>query len=215
MNVKIAKPLVLFLLILGSTTMPLLAHEDEKLQDSTKQETSKTIDVDEVLPEGSGIPGTASSIFAPYSEFPNLHPMVVHFPIVLLLLALLAQFIGLFGFRPQLSWFTLLLLLGGFVGALLASQVFHPHTTGLPEKIKEILETHEYYANLTTWLAGAAFVFKAISHFTKRKTWAEVIIFLLITGSAVSVSLAAHLGSQMVYIEEVGPGGNYIEQHDE
>jgi hypothetical protein len=48
-----------------------------------------------------------------------------------------------------------------------------------------------------------------------RKTWFEVIVFLVLGASALTVSLAGHLGSQMVFIEEVGPGGNYIEQQDE
>jgi uncharacterized protein involved in response to NO len=69
--------------------------------------------------------------------------------------------------------------------------------------------------NSMALLAGIALVLKLISHFTKRKIWAEVIVFLVLAGSAVTVSLAGHLGSQLVFIEEVGPGGNYIKQHDE
>jgi uncharacterized membrane protein len=155
-----------------------------------------------------------TATFAPFSDFPNLHPLVVHFPIVLLLLAVLTQLAGIFMFRKELSWVTLFLLLGGFAGAILASQVFHPHASGLVDRVQEILDTHEQYASITIWLAGIALVFKIISHFfLGNKRWGEWIIFLVIAGSALTVALAGHLGSQMVYLEDVGPKGNKLEQH--
>lgn len=209
--VQIDKIIALFTLIL-LVSFPVLAQEHSH-SDSATEETS--VVVEEGLPEAGEIPATENSIFAPWSQFPNLHPMVVHFPIVLLLLAVLSQFTGLFAYRKEMSWITIFLLTGGFIGALLAGLVFHPHTNELPENIQKIFETHEYYAYLTLWLAGIALVLKFISHFTSRKTWFEVIVFLVLGASALTISLAGHLGSQMVFIEEVGPGGNYIEQHDE
>ncbi|QGY45803.1 hypothetical protein GM418_19630 [Maribellus comscasis] len=207
---QIDKIITLFTLIL-LLSFPVLAQEHSH-SDSAKEETS--VVVEEGLPEAEEIPATENSTFASWDEFPNLHPMVVHFPIVLLLVALLSQFIGLFAYRKEMSWVTIFLLTGGFIGALLAGLVFHPHTSELPENVKQVFETHEYYAFLTIWLAAIALVLKIISHFTNRKTWFEVIVFLVLGASALTVSLAGHLGSQMVFIEEVGAGGNYIEQHD-
>lgn len=171
--------------------------------------------LDEITPPEEAVPATKESEFASLDEFPNLHPFVVHFPIVLLLLAFLSQLLGLFALREKFSWITLFLLLAGFVGAVLAAEVFHAHVGELPQNILNVYESHEYYGKATTWLAGIALVLKIISHFwLKRKTWAEIIVFLVITGSALTVSLAGHLGSQMVHIENVGPQGNYLEEHE-
>ncbi len=189
------------------------AQEHEHSADSTAHE-EESEHSEQVLPTNQEIPGDSESVFAPFSAFPNLHPMVVHFPVVLLLLAFFSQLFGFFGFRVQFSWITLFLLAGGFIGAIFAAQIFHPHAGGLPENVKEIFETHEYYGKTTMWLAAIALLFKIISHFfLKRKVWAEILVFIIISASAITVSLAGHLGSQMVYIEKVGPQGNYIEEH--
>lgn len=58
------------------------------------------------------------SIKADLEDFPTLHPLVVHFPIVLLLLAALSQIAGLFVFNNELSWVTLFLIASGFIGAM-------------------------------------------------------------------------------------------------
>ncbi len=202
------------LLIIVSVPFFLAAQEHEHSEGSSGNEESEQSG--QLLPSDQEVPGDSESVFAPFSEFPNLHPMVVHFPVVLLLLAFFTQLIGFFGFRVQFSWITLFLLLGGFAGAIFAAQIFHPHAGGLPENVKEIFETHEYYGKTTMWLAAIALVFKIISHFfLKRKIWAEILVFIVISASAVTVSLAGHLGSQMVYIENVGPQGKHIEEHHE
>ena len=56
-----------------------------------------------------------------FQDFPNLHPLFVHFPIVLLLLAALAQFLVLFkpGYK-ELKWLVLFFAASGFTGALIA-----------------------------------------------------------------------------------------------
>ncbi len=41
-----------------------------------------------------------------FSDFPNLHPLVVHFPIVLILLSVVLQGILLFKDYYQIKWVT-------------------------------------------------------------------------------------------------------------
>ncbi len=216
---------ILFILPLALGTVfitPVLAQEGGEhslnvaVQDSAEHEHSEEAgESQQVLPDDQAIPGDSESVFDSFSSFPNLHPMIVHFPVVLLLLAFVTQLIALFGWRMELGWITWFLLLGGFIGAILATQVFHVHVGDVPEPVHEIFETHEYYGMTTLWLSGAAFIFKSISQFLlKRKLWAEIIVFLVITASAVTVSLAGHLGSQMVYNENVGPQGKHLEEHD-
>ena len=213
MDSKVCKTLILYLFIIF-IPLQIAAHGDDDHDDSTKQDTTQTVVAEDQQVSDYSKTKKSKGLFAGFDEFSNLHPLIVHFPIVLLLLAVFSQLIGLFVYQKPLSWVTLALLLGGFIGGILASQFFHPHTTNLSEKAISILEAHETYASWTIWLAGIALLFKAISHFfLNRKILAEVIVLLLIVGSAVTVSLAGHLGTQMVYIENICPKGKYIEQH--
>ena len=216
---------LLFLFFLVAASMQVAAQNDGheghthgSEQDTVQQDTAEHAEETSagIIPEEEKVPTTTESVFVSFSEFPTLHPLVVHFPIVLLYVAFAAQLIGLFTRRREMSRATMVLLAGGLAGALLAMQVFHPHVADLQPGVQEIFETHEYYASITTWLAGIALLFKIISHFwIKRRIWTEVMVFLIIAGSVITVSLAGHLGTQMAYIENVGPQGKYLEQnHD-
>ena len=151
---------------------------------------------------------------ASFDAFPTLHPLVVHFPIVLLLMGFLAQLSGLFVFRSQLNWVTLFLVFGGLAGAYIAGQFVHPHTTGLSETAAWLLEQHEKYADYTLWTALVAFLLKILSMFIlKKKVWLEITIVFLLGASAFYVSETGHYGAQLLHIEGVGAKGNFIEQN--
>ena len=157
-----------------------------------------------------------SIVDAAMDDFSNLHPLVVHFPIVLLILAFLAQIASLFFWKKQLNWMTFLLLLSGFVGAYIASVFVHPHTTGLSEAATLVLEKHDLFADYTMWLSGIGLLMKAISiFFFKDKLWLEISIALLLTGAAFTVSKAGHYGATLAHIHGVGVQGNFIETHDD
>jgi len=210
------KAILLTSAIVVLSVTSLHAHEYEKSQNDTikKQETHQHEDTDKTDHSEKVTDEGESTIFAPFSAFPNLHPMVVHFPVVLLLIAFLSQLAGLFLLKKESGWLTLLLLSGAFIGAMLATQVFHPHAHDLAPQVQKVLEEHESLASWTLWLSGIALLLKGISQLLlKQNRWLEIIIFLIITGSAITVTLAGHLGSQLVFIEEVGPGGNNLEQH--
>ncbi len=149
---------------------------------------------------------------APFSAFPNLHPLVVHFPIVLLLLAFAFQIVSFFAFQKAFSWATIFLLLFGFIGAWIASEYAHPHTTGLSDHAYRVLVEHERYASITLWSSGIALLLKIVSYrYLKLNKWTEILVALLLLISATAVSLAGHHGAQLVHIEGIGPKGNYLE----
>lgn len=153
---------------------------------------------------------------AEFSDFPTLHPLVVHFPIVLLILAALSQLLGLFILRKPLSWVTLVLVALGFLGAWIASRFVHPHTEQLSEYAAWVLEQHEKFADLTLWGSLAAFVLKIVSHFfLNRIIWIEVLIVLVLGISAYTVSSAGHFGAQLTHIEGVGPQGHFLEMESD
>jgi uncharacterized membrane protein len=147
-------------------------------------------------------------------DFPNYHPLVVHFPIVLLIFAGVFQILAFFVYRNEFSIATLILLALGTVSVWLASNTFHAHPANLPEQMNALFESHELMAKYTWWLALAALAGKVVSHFfIKRKWWSEALIVILLVGAAITVSIAGHHGAQLVHMGGVGPQGNYLESH--
>jgi uncharacterized membrane protein len=144
-------------------------------------------------------------------EFPNLHPLIVHFPISLLVLAVLAQLAVLFFPKNiQLKWLTFLLLLGGCIGSFIAIQTAVHISGDADEKAIPIFETHYLFGNLTFWfsLVSAIFRFLTIKWFLKR--WLEIIVTALIITTSIFVTITGHHGAKLVYIYGVGPQNNGI-----
>lgn len=207
-------------LLLGNV---LFAHGDEdhkkEQKDTTQTEQPATAHEHSMGQEGHHdlpVLKEVDIVDASLSDFSNLHPLVVHFPIVLLLLAALTQIAAFFFWKKQMNWATLLLLLGGFLGAYVASIFVHPHTTGLTEAASAVLEKHDQFAYLTIWLSGIGLLLKAVSlFFLKDKIWLEIIIALLLAGAAFTVSRAGHYGATLAHIHGVGAQGHFIESNDD
>ena len=158
----------------------------------------------------------SDSVKADFDDFPNLHPLVVHFPIVLLILGVLFQFIQLFVMNRTMDWVILMTVGAGFVGAYIAGTFVHPHTEGLTEAAKQVLEEHDKYALWTLWSSAAAALLKIGSLFLFRsKKWFEIIVCIVLAFSGYAVGIAAHYGAQLVYIEGVGPQGKFMGHEDE
>lgn len=166
--------------------------------------------------ENSPVPPLQTDVTADFDEFPNLHPMVVHFPIVLLLLAVVLQLIQLFTLNRTMDWVILLTVGAGFIGAYVAGTLVHPHTEGLTEAAKKVLEHHDKYAMWTMWSSAIAALLKIVSLFWfKLKRGFEIGVFVIMAFAAYSVAQAGHYGSQLVYIEGVGPEGKYLGNESE
>jgi uncharacterized membrane protein len=150
------------------------------------------------------------------TTFSTLHPLVVHFPIVLLIIAAFLQLIGLFYTKNNWDYITLFLLAGGALGAYLSGSYFHPHTEGLTHEAHEILERHELFASLTLISSIAALLLKVVAMFVfkSRKRVFEIITALVLLFSAVSVSVAGHWGAYLTHVEGVGPQGKYIDNDE-
>ena len=192
LSVILSVVLVIFL------TFPAAAHGSHKKK---KAETEQTYEVSDIQVE--------------LSDFPTLHPLVIHFPIVLLVLAFFSQAFSFIVFKKELGWVTIALLLGGFISAWLAGSVFHPHTDELNNKLQLILEEHEKYADYTFWLSLSALIIKLVSQFIlKLKLWSELAVILILTGTVWTISKAGHYGAQLTHIEGVGVKGKFIESED-
>lgn len=147
--------------------------------------------------------------------FPNYHPLVVHFPIVLIIMAFVFQLLSFFVYKKEFSVATLILLALGVISAWLASNTFHAHPAELTGSAKEIFETHEQMASFTLWFSLIALLIKIPSHFfMKRKWWMESIATLFLLASVITVSIAGHHGAMLVHIEGIGPKGEHLKSHD-
>jgi hypothetical protein len=75
-----------------------------------------------------------------------------------------------------------------------------------------VLEQHDKFAEWTIYSSAIAATLKLVSVFLlKQNRLFEILVFLVLAFSAYSVSEAGHYGSQLVYLEGVGPQGNYLE----
>jgi len=149
-------------------------------------------------------------------DFPSLHPLIVHFPIVLLLLAAVFQLFQLFAMKRSLDWVILFCIGFGFIGAYVAGTFVHPDTKGLSDMAQKVLDNHDTFANYTIWTSAIAAVLKVLSLFVIKQKRSFEIIILIVMGIAVfSISKTGHYGAQLVHIQGVGPQGKYLGEGDD
>lgn len=225
-------------IIFGSIISLALSHTNQKERvdtnlvkpDTLNQASSDntTVRVDTMAEDINEIRYGKTSIHANLDDFPSLHPIVVHFAISLIVVAALLQLMNIFFFKKDIAWIILLLIVIGFVAALISSKSLHPQTTGLAERTAEILEYHDVWAQWTLRTAFAAVIlqiihmgitrFDKLTFTTPRKTGIPLrknrlimmIIAVIMLASTYSVLRTGHFGAQLVHIEGVGPRGNFL-----
>jgi uncharacterized membrane protein len=144
--------------------------------------------------------------------FPTLHPLVVHFPIVLLLTASVLYPGGMFFRNLQLKYAGILLAAAGLGGAILATYWVHPHTAGLTLAAQATLEQHDRFAYLTIYTAAAAVFIQLAGHFTQRRLieYAGALAMIL---ASIFVGITGHYGAKLTHVHGVGPRGEFLEEH--
>ena len=198
------------LLAMMTISFNSLAHDHHAINDSIVT-TTLAVSHDSILIQEMKLHEEMKAI----DTFPNYHPLIVHFPIVLLIIASLIQLFTFFVFKNELSWVVLALLAFGVLTAWLSSNTFHADPDTLTGRAREIFETHERMANLTWWFSLCALLFKIVSRFIlKRNVWIEILVSILLIISTVTVSIAAHHGAMLVHIEGIGPKGNHLDTHE-
>lgn len=137
--------------------------------------------------------------------------MFVHFPIVLLLLALLSQTIVLFIKDNKIfNWISFFFITAGCLTTFIAMQN-GTHISGeADEKAFEIFETHYLFAQITLWSSLFISIIRFIIILYYPKRWMEYVLIVLFSITAITVTITAHNGAKMVYLYDVGPKGNGI-----
>lgn len=180
-----------------------IAKTGEQVKDDTTQDHNEVMKVDE------------SKVGADLDDFPSLHPLIVHFAIALIIVAAVLQFVNLIVIKKEIAWIVFSILFIGVMAAWLAGRNFHPHTHGLSDHAKLVLEQHDKWADLTIYFGFAGLVLKGINLFVfKSNRWAMAIVATILAISSYAVLHAGHYGAQLVHIEGIGPQGKYLEmQH--
>ncbi|GAA4429714.1 hypothetical protein GCM10023188_15480 [Pontibacter saemangeumensis] len=217
MTKKIPLLMLLTLLLSIIHTEPLYAHGGEK-HDKAAQTEEHAQEPDTSAPQSVAPEEHAAHVQEPATaharpdDFPNKHPLVVHFPIVLLLVAAAVQLCNILFLRRELDWITTVATIIGFSTAYYVTKFAHPHTSGLTEHAKLVLDQHDLYADWTIYLAGIGLGAQLLNQFLfKGRRWSVAMVALLLTGAAYCVAMAGHYGAQLVHIEGVGPQGRYLD----
>jgi len=135
------------------------------------------------------------------------HPIVVHFPIALLLVGFAVDLAGLLLKRDWLARAALLLLILGSLGAVAARQAGKAEEESIVKTpaIEAAIETHEESGNFTMWFFAGITVVRAaltgLKKFTPAMGWIFVVIWAV--GAALLVR-TAYYGGELVYQHGVG-----------
>jgi len=131
----------------------------------------------------------------------HLHPMLVHFPIALVIFGFLAELAFLF-FKKEISlnktgYYLLIVGTLAAVVAWLTGNFFTSEMDGASGKIKEL---HELFATITLILLLVTSVFRTTLLILKNENSAlKILAFILYGLAAISVSITGYIGGSLVY----------------
>ena len=138
----------------------------------------------------------------------SVHPLVVHFPIALLLTAVALDLLAVALKRPGWHRIALWNLALGTAGAglavwsgLRASEVAK-HTFN----IYQVMELHERLG-ISTLVTGSLITVWRLLMRDRLAGWARVVAIAMMLGMAGTLAYGAHLGGRLVY--EFGVGGQF------
>ncbi|WKB34820.1 DUF2231 domain-containing protein [Terrilactibacillus sp. S3-3] len=130
-----------------------------------------------------------------------LHPLLVHFPIALLLLGTVVQFLAIWkpNFFSNMAFFILSVgFLSGIVTYLTGDGAEDFARTHWGNAYRSVIETHQAYATATLVLFGAAVGLRIFMHYFKKSYLLPLVLVLCLAGSA-ALALTGYYGGKMVY----------------
>ena len=137
----------------------------------------------------------------------HLHPMIVHFPIALLIVGFLLDLIGAILNKDFFSKTGFYLLILGTMGVIAAYISGNIAGDGVSEAgaLKQALENHEDAAQLSLWLMVIASIVRIVIVLLKKYSgvfkWVAVVLFL--TG-ILSIARTGYYGGELVFKHAAG-----------
>jgi uncharacterized membrane protein len=135
-------------------------------------------------------------------DYTHLHPMTVHFPIVLIIVGFLFETYSMFFSKkePCLSKIGFYIMLIGTLAAVSAFFSGDLFTEELNGKAGELEETHELFAKITMFIMIAATLLRSYIFFThKENSWNKWLVYCVYAVAAVCVGYTGLLGGTLVY----------------
>lgn len=136
------------------------------------------------------------------------HPLSVHFPIVLLLLATLFKLTGLWSSKVTWDHGGRFLLVLGVIGVWISI-----YTGNLADGIVSrqlcdptVLKEHENFAQATAWIFTAALIIELLMRYLdllKTRLFSIILVILMLVGSG-TLTYVGHLGAELVYQQAAG-----------
>jgi len=136
---------------------------------------------------------------------PNIHPLIVHFPVALLTVSLVFELLGIALERDDLertAWWLLLVGCVGLAGAL-TTGLFAEQTVTIPAEVSNQFETHEEMAFISATLYAIIILWR-VSNKTLLPQRMRPLYILLTIAALVALWVGAWFGGEMVYGSGVG-----------
>ena len=136
---------------------------------------------------------------------PNIHPLIVHFPIALLTASLVFELLGVALKRADLERTAWWLLLAGCVGlgGAVATGLLAEKGVMIPAEVSSQFETHQEMAFLAATVYAIIILWR-ISNKTLLPQRMRSMYFLLTVAALVAIWVGAWFGREMVYGSGVG-----------
>ncbi len=140
--------------------------------------------------------------------------MIVHFPIVLLLLAAVMQLAGFFvknkGFHYTILAFAVL----GYASAYFAAAWRHPQIEreAVSAAVLAIFDEHQLYSRWSVYLGGAGAVLKGVELYFRQRFILVALTALALLGAAAAVAISGHHGAELVHKHGIGPKGEFLKK---
>ncbi len=136
---------------------------------------------------------------------PNIHPMLIHFPIALIIITFIVDILGISLKQKSLIQAGTVTTAGAFLGAIIAviSGLMVEDSVWMPAAAHEILETHELFG----FIALSIIAIMAIIRLAMRDKLEGGMRWLMVTLGAISCAVVingAYLGGEMVYTHGAG-----------
>ena len=143
---------------------------------------------------------------------PNpLHPAIVHFPIVLILLGTALALVAVILRRWHLPWAAAVLLAAGALGAFAATRTGSQQAEmvgEISERAEAVLDQHEEWGEMTRNLAIAAAILALASasliRFSRTARGLGIVTAMVAVAAAYAVAQTGHYGGQLVYKHGIG-----------